>query len=178
MTYLLSNCSDFKQQKTDIEQLCDELCFNKDYNMFILFTPKYHCELAGEGIEYTWGASKRYYRKEPLAMKKQSKDFKLLVTTCIEKIDVAMARKFSRKARSYMLAYMHQKIEKENNLRDNNNSFYEIEKLQKCYRGHRDANCFDGRFIEEVMKQSILSNTNTTQGNSIDSLITQPDHDN
>jgi len=25
-------------------------------------TPKYHCELAGEGIAYTWGCSKNYYR--------------------------------------------------------------------------------------------------------------------
>ena len=55
LSYLLSNCSDFKTQKTDVEQLCDEINHNINSNTSILFSPKFHCELAGEGIEYSWG---------------------------------------------------------------------------------------------------------------------------
>ena len=51
LTYLLSKCTDFTEQKTDINQLCDELSFNYLSKYSILFTPKYHCKLTGEGIE-------------------------------------------------------------------------------------------------------------------------------
>ena len=55
LSHILSNCSDFKNQKTDIEQLCEEISINKDYEAKILLTPKFHCEIAGEGVEYSWG---------------------------------------------------------------------------------------------------------------------------
>ena len=47
LTYLMSKCTDFKDQKTDIDQLCDEISLMLIPNSTILFTPKYHCELAG-----------------------------------------------------------------------------------------------------------------------------------
>jgi hypothetical protein len=34
-------------------------------------TPKCHCELAGEGIEYSWGCSKNY--KKPVIERKENK---------------------------------------------------------------------------------------------------------
>ena len=55
LSYLLKNCGDFKQEKSDLEHLATELS-QHDATINILFTPKYHCELAGEGIEYCWGA--------------------------------------------------------------------------------------------------------------------------
>ena len=115
LSHLLSNCSDFIEQKKDIEQLCNKITVIKDIRFSILFRPKYHCEIAGEGIEYSWGASKRYYRKEPLAMEKQTSNFKALVSTCIARINISMCRKFLRKARSYMLVYLHNKLKKEAN---------------------------------------------------------------
>jgi hypothetical protein len=33
-------------------------------------TPKCHCELAGEGIEYAWGCAKNHYRRQPLKDKR------------------------------------------------------------------------------------------------------------
>ena len=32
--------------------------------------PKCHPEVAGEGIEYGWGTSKGWYRKQPLSQKR------------------------------------------------------------------------------------------------------------
>ena len=63
LSYLLSQCEDFKNEKKDIEYLCKEMGINSLCCIGILFTPKFHCELAGEGIEYSWGAAKRFYRQ-------------------------------------------------------------------------------------------------------------------
>jgi len=37
-------------------------------------TPKCHCELAGEGIEYAWGCAKNYYQHQILLDRKGGKD--------------------------------------------------------------------------------------------------------
>jgi hypothetical protein len=68
LTYLLSQCEDFKEEMCDLEYLTKELG-GDDATISILFTRKYHCELAGEGIEYCWGATKRIFRKLPLKKK-------------------------------------------------------------------------------------------------------------
>jgi hypothetical protein len=68
LTYLLSQCKDFKEEMCDLEYLTKELG-GRDATISILFTPKYHCELAGEGIEYCWGATKQIFRKLPLKKK-------------------------------------------------------------------------------------------------------------
>ena len=36
--------------------------------------PKCHCELAGEGIEYSWGCSKNKYRLLPLSEKRKKEN--------------------------------------------------------------------------------------------------------
>eukprot|EP00429_Kryptoperidinium_foliaceum_P042250 CAMPEP_0176121934 /NCGR_PEP_ID=MMETSP0120_2-20121206/61393_1 /TAXON_ID=160619 /ORGANISM="Kryptoperidinium foliaceum, Strain CCMP 1326" /LENGTH=95 /DNA_ID=CAMNT_0017456519 /DNA_START=685 /DNA_END=968 /DNA_ORIENTATION=+ len=46
------------------------------------FTPKFHAELAGEGIEYSWGFSKGLYRRQPLERKKKRAQFRKLVDEC------------------------------------------------------------------------------------------------
>ena len=63
MTRLLEQCKDFKEQKTDLEQRVDKTSSNHIYNITIIFTPTFQCELAGEVIEYSWGASKYNYLK-------------------------------------------------------------------------------------------------------------------
>ena len=44
------------------------------------------------------------------------------------------------------------------------NNFEDIERLQKTYCGHRDANCVYGKFIEDVMKASILIKSEDDNG--------------
>ena len=39
-----------------------------------ILTPKYHAEMAGEGIEYTWGVIKSVYRSKSIELK-GSKEF-------------------------------------------------------------------------------------------------------
>jgi hypothetical protein len=57
LSYLLQQCTNFKDEKSDLEHLATELS-GRDTIISILFTPKYHCKLAGEGIEYCWGTAK------------------------------------------------------------------------------------------------------------------------
>jgi hypothetical protein len=68
LSYLLQQCADFKDEKSDLEHLATDLS-GRDTTISILFTPKYHCELAGEGIIYCWGAAKGMYQKLPLNKK-------------------------------------------------------------------------------------------------------------
>ena len=117
-----------------------------------------HLELAGEGIEYSWGASKRVYRKQPIMKKKSVKNFESLVTSSLNSVTIKMARKFSAKARGYMLAYSHKKMQDEGCNDDTVKyewNFEHNERIQKMYRLHRDVSVFDGRFIEKVLKESI-----------------------
>ena len=155
LSYLLSQCTDFTEQKTDIDQLCDEISINYLCKSSILFTPKYHCKLAGEGIKYSWGASKRVYRRKPLSEKKQSAHFKALVRSCVMNISIPMVRRFSAKSRGYMLTYAFKKKKEEDDNYEMDWNYETNEKIHKIYRGHRGANCINGKFIEEVMSESI-----------------------
>ena len=59
----------------------------------VLCTPKFHCKLAGEGIEYAWGASKRNYRGILFARKRTVSAFCELVNDCVSSINVPMMKK-------------------------------------------------------------------------------------
>jgi len=98
---LLMDCTDFRSEVTDLEHLAGELS-SPDHHIKILFTPKFHCELAGEGIEYSWGASKRYYRSQPLSKKKSYRSFDELVRWSVGKVSIQMCRRFSGKARGFL----------------------------------------------------------------------------
>ena len=58
LSYLLSNRPDFKNEPTDIENLASELS-TVNSTVTAIFTPKYHAEIAGEGVECGWGFSKK-----------------------------------------------------------------------------------------------------------------------
>ena len=86
---------------SQLEYVCSSL------GVKVLITTKYHAEYAGEGIEYSWGAAKAIYRHYPLYSKKGKMNFIGLVSKCIsrEVLTADLIRKFSRRARNYMLTY-------------------------------------------------------------------------
>ena len=57
-------------------QKMEEICFH---------SPKYHCKIAGEGIEYSWGNSKYKYRRIKALDKKFKKDFHKRVKECLSR---------------------------------------------------------------------------------------------
>lgn len=78
---LMANCIDFEEEESLLQHYGRELGVTVDR------TPKCHCELAGEGIEYAWGFSKNYYRTLSLSDKKGKQNFLNAVNKCISIVD-------------------------------------------------------------------------------------------
>ena len=55
---ILSRCPDFLNEETQMEHVMKKL------GVEVEMSPKCHPELAGSGVEYCWGKSKKYYRAE------------------------------------------------------------------------------------------------------------------
>ena len=73
--------------------------------LMLIRSPNYHPELAGEGIEYDWGAAKQWYRSQKLAEKRTKDKFRKLVIRRLNQVKINLRMKFSRRAGQYMLAY-------------------------------------------------------------------------
>jgi hypothetical protein len=142
---------DFETQET---MLCLKA---KEMGVMIDRTPKCHCELAGEGIEYAWGCAKNHYRRQPLKDKKGKEKFRQTVRKCFSRqvITAERVRMFSQRARAYILAY--HKIRQEQltdsesttNL-DSTASPVNVGKLLKRFKTHRCAMDFDSTFCKAV----------------------------
>ena len=98
---LMASCLDFAQEMTALQHVGSEL------GVQVIITPKFHAELAGEGIEYSWGVTKGVYRRKPLVSKKGKESFKGLVHECTSReiLSTKTVRKLSRRARAYISAY-------------------------------------------------------------------------
>merc|ERR1712194_564458 len=84
---------------------------------------KYHCEIAGEGIEYCWGNAKLMYRRIPLSDRDTATKFRSVLTDkCLHRnnLDLRRIKLNSKRARDYMTGYFidmyehNQKGKKEN----------------------------------------------------------------
>ena len=88
-------------------------------------------------------------------MKRSIVNVKQLVKVSISKVSTMMCRQLSQKVRGYILGYRHKELQREEvdeNTDSKANLSYEYnEKIHKMYRGHHNANCIDGSFIERVM---------------------------
>ena len=159
LTHLILQCSDFRNEISDLEHLTNEMSEIHNKQIEILFTPKFHCELAGEGIEYSWGASKKIYRRYPLKRKRFSSNFKACVKQSISMVTPLMVNRFSAKARGYMMGYKHRRVMiNECEKTDENMIIWSHaynERIHKLYRGHRDANTIEGKYIDKVLKECI-----------------------
>ena len=101
LKYLMASCLDFAEELTALQHVGNEL------GVSVLITPKFHAELAGEGIEYSWGVSKCVYRTKPLDSKRGKESFKGLVQECTSRdvLTTVLVRKLSQRARAYTFAY-------------------------------------------------------------------------
>jgi hypothetical protein len=95
LSILMQSCTDFANKKSQLEYVCQSL------GVEALITTKYHAKYAGEGIKYSWGASKAVYRRYLLACKKGKANFDSLIAKWISRDLLTMdrIRKFSRRAR-------------------------------------------------------------------------------
>ena len=111
--------------------------------------PKFHAELAGKGVEYSWGIAKGMYRRKPLISKKSKESFKKLVhdVTNREVLTTETIRKLSRRARSYICAYL--SLYESSSRGDDTTKLTLplIERLVKAFKTHRAAIDFDAGFV-------------------------------
>jgi hypothetical protein len=92
----LRRCEDFANQQSALQQL-----FSKRGHI-LLMSPKAHPELAGKGIEYSWGKAKRDFRQHNDCVAKNLHDN---VLKSFDSLPLERVRKFARKTREYMRAY-------------------------------------------------------------------------
>ena len=94
---LLENCDDFINEETLLQSTVRKMGAILDRS------PKYHCEIAGEGIEYSWGNAKMRYRHVPFSADKKSSaaQFYSCVRECLSRdyLNIDRVRKNSRRAR-------------------------------------------------------------------------------
>ncbi len=91
LKHLLGSSRDFEEEESLLQAQGRSLSVTVDR------TPKCHCELAGEGIEYSWGCAKNFYRQQPIREKRKKENFRNTVRTCISQqvFTVERVRKFS-----------------------------------------------------------------------------------
>ena len=118
--------------------------------MQLLTSPKYHCELAGEGVEYCWGLAKRFYRSVGIEEKRTKEKFQKIVRESIEFVKKEHVEKFSAKCRRYMMAY--------NAFNGDGDAltYKVIERFVKMAKTHRNIADQDKAFVEKAWKEAIL----------------------
>ena len=102
LKHLITNLPDFKNESTLLQYCATQLLTR------IECSPKYHPEIAGEGIEYCWGMAKNTYRSYPLSEKGNRSKFRRSVIKCMSDAVITKdrVRLFGRRKRRYMLAYL------------------------------------------------------------------------
>jgi hypothetical protein len=124
----------------------------KELGVSVIISPKFHAEMAGEGIEYAWGITKGLYRRKPLNSKRSKERFKELVLECTSRdyLRTETVRKLSRRARAYICAY-YSLYQSKNDAADDNTpttlTLPLIERLVKLFKTHRAAIDFDAGFV-------------------------------
>jgi hypothetical protein len=155
LKYLLGSCRDFQEEESLLQTM------GRRMGVIVDRTPKCHCELAGEGIEYSWGCAKNHYRRLPLKEKKSKEMFKKSVRSSLCKENVLTTeriRAFSRRARQYTLAYYTlQQNQQQNEQRDlatgekTQLTTVKIEQMVKQFKTHHCAVDFDSTFINSII---------------------------
>ena len=99
---LINNLPDFKTELTLLQFWASQL------GVTVECSPKFHPEIAGEGVEFCWALGKNTYRTHSVEEKRTKSKYLQLVKECtcsdtvITKQEV---RKFGRRTCRYMLAY-------------------------------------------------------------------------
>ncbi len=75
----MSTCTDFEEEETMLQSMGTLMGVAIDQS------PKCHCEIAGEGIEYTWACAKNHYRGILLDKKRGKENFVKSVRECLSK---------------------------------------------------------------------------------------------
>ena len=120
-------CTDFQEEVSAFHKLVH------DQGHILQTSPKGHPELAGVGVEYSWGGSKLDYRRKNDCV---AKNLHKNISSSFKVLTKARARKYARRARSYRRAYKHIAAAGKD-AEERAGSFLSVEKFVKECKIHR-----------------------------------------
>ena len=146
----MRECADFQEEKSAMEVLLDGLNAKSGNNQSIklLVPQKYHCELTGEGVEYVWGMTKRFYQSCALGKKNTKHKFNRVVRAAVEHVSKENVEKFLAQWQRYMMAYLH--LSKGDGF-----THAMIKRFVKVSKTHRNIGDQEKGFIQKVILESV-----------------------
>ncbi len=139
----MSRCYDFANKKSAMEHLFVQLSRNAEETLKMLTSPKFHCELAGEGVKYVWGFMKRNFHNLSWTEKKEK--FNKAVRSSVELVSVENVRMFADQCRRYTMTY--QNFDKED---QQNMTFDMIEKYIQKLKTHCNISDFEKAWRDTI----------------------------
>jgi len=152
---------DFVNETSQIQKMIEQI------GASVVFTPKCHAELAGQGVENCWGISKSRFRAingrevDEKVSDKQARFMKnvmecLTITPDVGVLRYSRALKCARRARAYKVAYVKLDEEKRAGGTSDHCEYSEIEKkvshmISHTYKSHIDPTRNDGKFIQSII---------------------------
>jgi hypothetical protein len=129
---VLSACRDFREEKTALQALFE------DRGHILIMSPKCHPELAGLGIEYSWGKSKLEFRREINDQVPAHLHDNIERALSTDILPLARVRKFARRTRDYRHVY--EESNKPSDTTDDGvvNGFEMTERMVKMRKTHRN----------------------------------------
>lgn len=120
MVAALEKCDDFIEQKSVLHEVVH------DRGHILDMSPKFACEMAGVGVEYSWGRSKLHFRKH-CTQKGSDLRERVKAATSEDVVPLFLVRKYARITRDYMRLYR------------SGMAGPELEKIRKKAHTHRSA---------------------------------------
>ena len=149
---LMATCADFQEEISAMQYLFEQLSSRGTNKISLVDTPKYHPEMAGEGIEYSWGLGKRKYRSIAYEDKKGKEKFLEAVRVSIGYVTKEHVGKFRAKCRRYMVCYLNDARLSENG--EAQLTYQGIEKFQRTFKCHRNVADQEAGYIAQMWKKS------------------------
>ena len=136
--HVLGQLPDFKNECTALQHTVQKR------GHILVLSPKFHPEVAGVGMEYSWGMSKLKFRRELNDEVPKNLHQNILASMCRQEIlTLSRIRRFARRTRDYCRAYL--KLEKDAAGIESKDS---IEKMRKTCKAHRNIIDMEPGFID------------------------------
>lgn len=159
LDHLMSLLYDFSHEETLLQY------HGRKLRVIIDRSPKAHCEIAGEGIEYSWAMAKNTYRRLPISEKRSKETFRKSVRNSLSRdvLTTKLIRSYSSRARRYMVSYKALKdgfrIDDDSDEvvpvvdEEERATPIKLERLRKAFKTHRCAMDFDLKFVLAAAKK-------------------------
>ena len=133
MVHTMASCADFKAEVGALTKVV------RARGHIAIFSPKAHPEVAGAGVEFDWGISKKWFRRNNTYKPKETEG---LVRASLAAVTMLMAKKTARRARTYLRAYRNPDAL----------SYSLIEKFVKLHKTHRNILDQETAYLEKMVE--------------------------